>query len=317
MSSTRIAASSLLMALLVIGSAVYATNAFPLERSASAQVSPSPAGSLEQRANRVSPENPVPRRISHVDIPASEEADAMGMRGSISLLITVDSAGMVAEARPVGLSLRATNPSINMSFDNPVWTRVQDVLRSHAKGSRVPEVVEALVANAVAVVKQWRYDPPYEPPLAFTVSLRFGAPPPPPPPPGPASSRRQSDRAALPPPPPPPPPVPARRGGEVPVDVEQDGALRVGGTVRPPMKIRDVRPVYPPIAQQARVQGVVIVETRIEKDGRVSNVRVLRSIPLLDQAAIDAVMQWEFTPTLLNGVPIPVIMTHTVNFTLE
>jgi protein TonB len=74
--------------------------------------------------------------------------------------------------------------------------------------------------------------------------------------------------------------------------------------------------VYPAVAQSARVQGVVIIEARIGPDGRVSNARVLRSIPLLDQAALDAVMQWEFTPTRLNGQPVPVIMTMTVQFTL-
>jgi TonB family protein len=61
----------------------------------------------------------------------------------------------------------------------------------------------------------------------------------------------------------------------------------------------------------------VILEVRIEGDGRVSESRVMRSIPLLDQAAIDAVKQWEFVPTLLNGVPTPVIMTITVNFTFS
>ena len=78
-----------------------------------------------------------------------------------------------------------------------------------------------------------------------------------------------------------------------------------------------MNPVYPSIAQSARVQGVVIVEATIGPDGRVSDARVLRSIPLLDQAALDAVRQWVFTPTLLNGVPVPVIMTVTVNFTLQ
>jgi len=63
--------------------------------------------------------------------------------------------------------------------------------------------------------------------------------------------------------------------------------------------------VYPSIAQSARVQGVVIVEATIGPDGKVSDARVLRSIPLLDQAALDAVRQWVFTPTLLNGVPFP------------
>ena len=76
-------------------------------------------------------------------------------------------------------------------------------------------------------------------------------------------------------------------------------------------------PVYPAIAQQARVQGVVIIEATIATDGSVTNARILRSVPLLDQAALDAVSQWMFTPTLLNGVPVPVIMTVTVQFTLK
>jgi protein TonB len=93
--------------------------------------------------------------------------------------------------------------------------------------------------------------------------------------------------------------------------------VRVGGNIKPPTKVKDVRPVYPPIAQSARVQGVVIIEATIGTNGKVTDARVLRSIPLLDQAALDAVRQWEFTPTLLNGVPVPVIMTVTVNFTLQ
>ena len=61
------------------------------------------------------------------------------------------------------------------------------------------------------------------------------------------------------------------------------------------------------------MQGIVIIEATIGEDGRVINARILRSVPLLDQAALDAVRQWQFTPTLLNGVPVPVIMTVTVN----
>ena len=67
--------------------------------------------------------------------------------------------------------------------------------------------------------------------------------------------------------------------------------------------MKNVNPVYPPIAQSARVQGIVIIEATIGPDGRVKDAKVLRSIPLLDQAALDAVKQWQFTPTLLNGVP--------------
>lgn len=114
-----------------------------------------------------------------------------------------------------------------------------------------------------------------------------------------------------PPPPPPPPPgmAPASRSGMAPV--------RVGGNIKTPIKVRDVRPVYPLDAQSARISGVVIIEATIDTDGRVYDAKVLRSIPALDQAALDAVRQWEFTPTLLEGVPVPVIMTVTVNFTLQ
>ena len=90
--------------------------------------------------------------------------------------------------------------------------------------------------------------------------------------------------------------------------------LPVGGKIKEPAKIRHVPPVYPSIAQQARVEGIVIIEATIGVDGRVKEARVLRSKPLLDDAALAAVRQWVFTPTLLNGVPVPVLMTVTVNF---
>jgi len=93
--------------------------------------------------------------------------------------------------------------------------------------------------------------------------------------------------------------------------------LRVGGTIRSPQRIRNVDPAYPTIALSARIQGIVIIEATIGADGRVVNARVLRSVPMLDQSALDAVRQWEYTPTMLNGVPVPVIMTVTVQFTLS
>jgi protein TonB len=94
-------------------------------------------------------------------------------------------------------------------------------------------------------------------------------------------------------------------------------AVRVGGQIKEPKKLKNVQPVYPDIAKQARVQGVVILECTISPQGKVTDVKVLRGIPLLDQAAVDAVKQWVYTPTLLNGVPVPVIMTVTVNFKLS
>ena len=102
-----------------------------------------------------------------------------------------------------------------------------------------------------------------------------------------------------------PPPVPPARD-----------PVPVGGNIKNPTKILDVRPVYPQVAQAAKVSGRVIIQATIGADGRVTNATILKSIPLLDQAALDAVRQWRFTPTRLNGVAIPVIMTVTVNFTL-
>jgi protein TonB len=106
--------------------------------------------------------------------------------------------------------------------------------------------------------------------------------------------------------PPPPPPTPVATA-----------PLRVGGEIRPPRKVHDVAPVYPVIAQTARVEGLVIIEALIDTSGRVQSTRVLRSIPLLDAAAVAAVEQWQYTPTLLNGTPVPVVMTVTVSFHLR
>jgi TonB family protein len=91
-------------------------------------------------------------------------------------------------------------------------------------------------------------------------------------------------------------------------------AIRVGGQIKPPTKIKDVQPVYPAIARSARAAGVVTIEATIGPDGKVVDATVVRSIPLLDQAALDAVQQWVYTPTLLNGVPVPVVVTVTINF---
>jgi protein TonB len=107
--------------------------------------------------------------------------------------------------------------------------------------------------------------------------------------------------------PPAPPPPPAKAPATV----------RISTGMQPPQKIYDVKPVYPEVARAARVQGLVILDAVLDTDGRVVQVRVLRSQPLLDQAAIDAVRQWRYTPTRLNGEPVRVLMTITMNFKLE
>jgi protein TonB len=92
-------------------------------------------------------------------------------------------------------------------------------------------------------------------------------------------------------------------------------AVRVGGNIRPPVRVKEVPAVYPAIARSARVTGDVVIEATIDEAGKVADARVVKSIPLLDQAALDAVKQWEYQPSLLNGVPTPVVLTATVRFT--
>ena len=95
------------------------------------------------------------------------------------------------------------------------------------------------------------------------------------------------------------------------------GPVRVGGRIKEPGKIHHVPPSYPEIAQLARIQGIVVLEAVIGVSGVVEDVRVVRGIALLNDAATAAVRQWRYTPTLLNGIPVPVIMTVTVHFRLS
>lgn len=104
--------------------------------------------------------------------------------------------------------------------------------------------------------------------------------------------------------PPPDPPRPA-------------GPVRVADLPVTPRKIGDVRPVYPEIARAAHLEGTVIMEAVLDTTGRVTQLRVIQSAPMFDQAALDAVRQWRYTPSLYGGRPVSVLMTITVRFTLQ
>jgi TonB family protein len=90
-----------------------------------------------------------------------------------------------------------------------------------------------------------------------------------------------------------------------------------GEKTMPPKLVREVDPVYPEVARKAGVEGVVILEATTDTYGRVANVKVLRSIPLLDQAAVDAVKQWVYEPVVVDGKPVPMTFTVTVQFKLD
>lgn len=109
--------------------------------------------------------------------------------------------------------------------------------------------------------------------------------------------------AAAPPPPPPPPPK-----------VVPTEPVRVGGMVQEPRLLKLVPPVYPVLASKARISGTVILEATLTVDGTVDQIKVVSGHPLLIEAAIDCVKQWRYEPTLLNGIPVAVILTAKVHF---
>jgi protein TonB len=93
--------------------------------------------------------------------------------------------------------------------------------------------------------------------------------------------------------------------------------VRLHSGIEPPRRVRDVLPVYPALARTAGVQGIVILEATIDARGDVVAAKILRSIPMLDDAAVSAVREWKYTPARLNGEPVSVLITVTVNFTLS
>jgi periplasmic protein TonB len=246
-------------------------------------------GPVEKAAKPITPENPIPRRIFSVPPAYPAEARAVDASALVTMRVTLDASGRIAEIR------RMMNPLVRVGPGAP------------STPATLQSVGEGMIQSAAAALSQWQYTAPADGPISFNVAFNFQ--------PGTETMSTQDSRtpgsagagiSALSSPSPPAPPWPAAAG-----------AVRVGGAVKAPTQTRRVNPVYPPEAQTARIQGVVIMEAIIGEDGRVRDTRVLRSIPALDQAALDAVRQWEYTPTLLNGMAVPIVMTVTVQFTLS
>ena len=92
--------------------------------------------------------------------------------------------------------------------------------------------------------------------------------------------------------------------------------IRVGGNMAVSNLIHKVDPVYPAIAKAAKIQGTVVLQAVISKDGSIENLHLISGHPMLAPAAIDAVKQWKYKPYFLNGEPVEVETTINVNFTL-
>jgi TonB family protein len=98
---------------------------------------------------------------------------------------------------------------------------------------------------------------------------------------------------------------------------DENGFYTVGAHIPPPKKERDVRPSFPKEAQAVGLDGIVIVELFLDEHGAVTDARLSRPIPMLDTAALEAVKQWRFQPTIIDGRAVPTRLTVTVNFTLQ
>jgi periplasmic protein TonB len=112
-------------------------------------------------------------------------------------------------------------------------------------------------------------------------------------------------------------PTAALAAPPLPPKQEPTAPLRPGGDIKEPKRLEGPQPVYPAIARAARMEGMVILEATIGKDGLVKDVRVIRSAAVFDEAALAAVRQWRYTVPMLNGQPIEILMTVTVNFGLN
>lgn len=261
---------------------------------AQAPVNPNEPGPLEKAAKPITPDNPIPRRVQSLGPEYPAAAAAVEAVGSVTLRATLDQTGRVAEVRLVAITAKGRNPEFSVNFTS---AGVQDrnsllaMQLGKTDAALASGAIDALVQAAIDSVTGWSYDPPADGPISFAVAFGFA--------PGMQPSLQNA-----------PQPGTLRRQ-------PPDGVVRVGDNVKPPTKIHNVAPVYPRIAQSARVQGTVVIEARIERDGTVSHAQVMQSVALLDEPALEAVLQWRFTPTLVDGKPVPVMMTVTVSFTLR
>ena len=105
---------------------------------------------------------------------------------------------------------------------------------------------------------------------------------------------------------------------EAPPAPEPDRPIHITGDVTQPERINEAKPQYTEIARKARIQGVVILQATIDKNGDITDVKVLRGLQMgLTEAAVAAVTQWKFKPATLNGKPVAVYYNLTVNFQLQ
>jgi TonB family protein len=250
-------------------------------------------GPVERRAKPVTDENPIPNRTVFVPPRYPDAAAVVETRLVVPLRVTVDESGYVAEVRRLGAPMLA-------AWRHPLLT--DDSMSS---------VFEALVAASTDAVRQWRYDAPNDGSITFDVTIAFA----------PETEPRVVSQAVAPvafsPPPQPTDYVPVDPIDAPPIEWAEGVpplSAFISKILVPPKKTRHVAPEYPQELKGADVEGVVVIQARVEADGRISHARVLRSASGFDQAALDAVMQWEFEPLVIDGQGMTYLLATTIRF---
>jgi len=248
-----------------------------------------PAGTLQDRADVALPAAPRRKVLTRVKPEYPPEAQRLGLEADVVLRLTVNQAGFVT-------ATERTSGVIKLRPD-------EENASERAEFYAANPYAFAMAAEAAAL--QWKFEAA-ESGMTCFVSFTFRLKP------GGAVNTTApspgSGSATL-------TPVPGSSRPGLPVvsrPIQGDGQ-----TVKSPKRLVNVNPVYPEDARAAHVGGVVVLEITIGENGSVTDARVMRSIPMLDQAAIDAALQWIYEPTLLNGVPIEVKLTVTINFTRQ
>jgi periplasmic protein TonB len=192
---------------------------------------------------------------------------------------------LLAPPPPLGTSA----PTPRAGKPSPVVVR-EHILQSP---SQIPNTVEIINPLGQDLFQNW----PISPSTGFPLGLPHGSDSVIGDPPGLASPRLQ------------PPSIPHAPPVTHPV--------RIGGEVQQANLISQLKPQYPALAKQARIQGAVVLEAVISRSGTIVNLKVISGHPLLIQGALEAVRQWRYKPTLLNNEPVEVLTTITVNLAWE
>ena len=235
-------------------------------------------GPLEKQAKVLTQKNELPKRKNAEFAAYPWELRRIGGKAALVVQITVDTTGRVVEIR-----------------------RTQGPLLQTAIGSPTNEAAEKAAADAVTrsvteALNDWRFETPAAGNVTFQLSFGFTG--------GQANYGLADPKEELP------------KQLAPSAWASATGAMPTGPALQVPKKTKYVKPEYPKSALASRVHGDVVLEVVIDTDGSVADARVLKSIPQLDQAAIEATMQAKYKPAMINGIPVRVLstVTHTFSF---